>query len=879
MRHTVLFAAAAALAVALGGCSGPKACREGTVLATVTLEGTAREATALQIDVSIDSGAAVSHTIEIAAGSTEGTVEIGFSRSYPAGKTVAVTVRAVASNTVLATGMEVKTIGEGCDTLTVVVGQGGASDGGMGDGMCTPTTTTCPADACGRVDDGCGGFIECATPCQLTSLSPALANTGDTLVLEGLFYGDTTVDFPGAPGQTATLLGPNRVAVSVPATATAGELNVTSGNTTLGPLYFRRAAYPLGWHAFVSGRRIPEPQGDVGRRAGALRDRRQLHTMTHVKGRLVVIGGSTGSNNPLSSVEVGLVNADGTLGLFSTLPISLALPVYGHTTHLIGSSIHVIGGFNGSTIYDVVQRAAVGADGSISDFSVVGGPTLSTARWGHVSAVVGNALYVIGGTTEAGDVATVERAPINPDGTIGSFAAVPGVTLTQPRHGGAVFVTRSAVYVVGGLNGNTELASVEAAPIAADGSLGAFAAQDVALSKPQAVRSAFVVGGAVYTFGATIERAPVNADGSLGAFTSLGDHAETTDGAAAIVRDVFYWSGGWWDGVSNQVFRGSFNASGNLSKFTLDPLRKLADKRARAVTFVSGDYVYMVGGITGTAITDGVQRSRIAPDDSLVGWENVVGVKLTTPRHSAAGVIYEISAGANTTNYLYITGGVSTESPALATIERAPIAADGALGPFEVVNVPMNTPRSGHRALIGAFGPTVVGGATSSAPGTFTPLTSIEFTYGDGNGSLSPWTNQSAMYNLTTARFNFGMVAAGQYFWAMGSNGSNSIERVDKFGFGQFGSGTWSTTALTTTVNQHFNVLTVGPYTYLVGGSTAVGRSRLGDANPASFVVDADSGTQLNRAAAGATLVGNVAYLFGGEVSGSVDSIEWATLK
>src|SRR5262249_46296669 len=119
----------------------------------------------------------------------------------------------------------------------------------------------CPADACGHVDDGCGSPIACTNPCTVTSVAPTLANTGDTVVLEGTFSksGATTVDFPGAPGQPATVLGTNRATVPVPANATAGGLTVHTGQTAFGPFTFRRAAYPLTAPDFTFG----DPDSDI----------------------------------------------------------------------------------------------------------------------------------------------------------------------------------------------------------------------------------------------------------------------------------------------------------------------------------------------------------------------------------------------------------------------------------------------------------------------------------------------------------------------------------------------------------------------------------------------------------------------------------------
>ena len=46
--------------------------------------------------------------------------------------------------------------------------------------------------------------------CQLVAIEPSLANTGDTITLEGTFGDSATVNFPGGASASATILGPHR---------------------------------------------------------------------------------------------------------------------------------------------------------------------------------------------------------------------------------------------------------------------------------------------------------------------------------------------------------------------------------------------------------------------------------------------------------------------------------------------------------------------------------------------------------------------------------------------------------------------------------------------------------------------------------------------
>ena len=825
MRAAGGFALIALLTVGAGCRTKP--CRDKTLLVSLTLQGGATAADSLSVSVSVDGGSPLMQTVPT-HGSSGGNLEIDFPSGYPSGHTVDVTIQATSGNTVIGTGEASRTLSKTCEQLDLLVsGSGGNSDGGgEGDMSCTPTVTSCPADACGRVDDGCGGFVTCATPCQVDSAAPTLAGTGDTVVIEGRFFGTTTVDFPGAPGQAATLLGNYRAVVTVPAAATAGDLTINTGNSALGPIHFRRASYALGWNGYIDYR-SDEPQGDIGRHTPYLADSRQSHALLSVNDRLIAIGGNHSSTTPLSTVETGVVNVDGTVGSFVMSASTLALPRFDLTAHAIGGIIHVIGGTNGTSAYAMNERATIAADGTIGAFTVTGEPALVTARSAHRSIIIGNTLYVLGGTGGGADLASIESATVNPDGTLGTFAA--------------------------------------ASPT---------------LSMPEPVQAAIVVGSVVYVFGqSTTESAPIASDGTLGAFTVVTGSIGVTTAGVAVARDEVYVTGGYNDGVSGTVMRASLNPSGQLGAFAIDPMHKLAEPRSSGVVVTTPNTVYIVGGTNATGAVGTVEQVLFNPDDSFKSASIVSGVNLVTPRTDlAAAVLPDYS---NPPNYfLYVSGGSNATSPALGTVERAPIAADGTLGTFTAVNVSLNTTRYGHRMVVAGGYLCVIGGATSSSPGTFTPLTSIECTTNSTTTVLNPWTAVTAADTLKTARNDYGLVVAGGQYWVMGGNGLSSIEQANANSLDS-NVATWTASTITTpTQERDYDVLPVGPYTYLLGASTTITRSNLSVASPASFAAYAGSTLQLARQDAVAFVVGNQAYVFGGETGGTpLDSIESAPLQ
>ena len=225
-----------------------------------------------------------------------------------------------------------------------------------------------------------------------------MATTGDTLTLEGTFAASATVQFPGGAMQVASVLGAHRAIVVVPEAATAGDLTVTTGGVALGPLSFRRTTFSLGFQPF----RISYEQTGGARQSPTLRIARSSATTAVIQHWLYVVGGADGSG-ALNSVERAGINADGTIDSFDIVDgTTLVEARAGHTSVVIGDSLYVIGGSGAGGASSSVERARINADGSLGSFTSVPGVALATARSGHASALIGNAVYVIGGARTDG---------------------------------------------------------------------------------------------------------------------------------------------------------------------------------------------------------------------------------------------------------------------------------------------------------------------------------------------------------------------------------------------------------------------------------------------------------------------------------------------
>jgi Protein of unknown function (DUF1566) len=118
--------------LAAGGCGSTKSCKQGTLLVTVTFDGTTAVADDVEVNVTVAGGAPKETTLVHKSGMTSGSIEIDFPVVYPQGQRVDVTVVALNDGATLGTTTgTVQSLAAGCGTLALAI-SGGAFDGGMG---------------------------------------------------------------------------------------------------------------------------------------------------------------------------------------------------------------------------------------------------------------------------------------------------------------------------------------------------------------------------------------------------------------------------------------------------------------------------------------------------------------------------------------------------------------------------------------------------------------------------------------------------------------------------------------------------------------------------------------------------------------------------
>lgn len=279
--------------------------------------------------------------------------------------------------------------------------------------------------------------------------------------------------------------------------------------------------------------------------------------------------------------------------------------------------VYLMGGLVNTTASNAVYTAAINSDGTL------GAWTSSTAlpvtnRFGH-SFVTKNRVYLVCGEFNGQSNTTLTyTAPINADGTLGTWTA--GPSLPSGSAYGSAFVTNGRAYVVGGYSGSI-VNTIYYAPINSDGTLGAWVS---AGTFPIQIYNTMtiVTNNRVYTIGGittgsgssqyvtAIYTCAINSDGSLGTWsTSSSFPTDLYYSQAVVVKNKVYVIGGYTSagGYSSSVYTAPINADGTLGSWTSSTA--LPVKIGNGQVIVTASKVFVLGGIGG--VNGGTQLSSV----------------------------------------------------------------------------------------------------------------------------------------------------------------------------------------------------------------------------------------------------------------------------
>jgi large repetitive protein len=653
----------------------------------------------------------------------------------------------------------------------------------------------------------------------------------------------------------------------------------------------------------------------------ALTTARSNHASVAYNGYLYVIGGNTGSAD-LNDVEVAAISANGTIGTWSaTTPLSSARDQ--HTSVAYNGYLYVLGGVNGSTFYNDVEAAPIHGDGTIGSWSatssfptprsahtsvaydghlyVLGGfaggstelsdvevapintngtvgtwvatTSIPTVRFAHTSVAYDGYLYVIGGFTLAG-WNDVEVAPIYANGTLGTWIA--STTLSTARYGHSSVAYNGNLYVIGGYSGSVYLKDVEVAPVNQNGNLGTWSATT---SFPSGMTARRAFGSAAYdgylyvlagiegsSPGTDTWYTPINSDGTVGTWTSTSSFTSARYRFPSVAYNGYLYLLGGDNGTTtfNDVQYAAIKGTGVLSAWA--STSSFATGRQFPTSVAYNGYLYLLGGQNGSTYYNDVQYAPINPNGTVGAWQSTTA--FTTGRAAQCSAVYN--------GYLYILGGTDSGGT-LNDVQYAPINASGTVGTWSATTAfPTATSEFGCAAYNGYLYITGMGGASAS---------STEMAPINANGTLGSW---SAVVNsYATGRYGQATFAYnGNLYVIAGATSSANLSDVQYAPIVSNGPlGTWSaTTAIPTARARHTSVAYNG-YLYVIGGlnsSTYYDDVEVAPINSTGTVGTWSATTALATARLGHTTVEYNGYLYvigGQSSSNALDDVEVAPIS
>jgi N-acetylneuraminic acid mutarotase len=198
-------------------------------------------------------------------------------------------------------------------------------------------------------------------------------------------------------------------------------------------------------------------------------------------------------------------------------------------------------------------------------------------RTSHAAVLVNNRVYVLGGLFASGNsfmlYNDVQTAVLGNDGSIAQGSWQKTTPFREPRSGLGVVAHKGFIYVIGGFSNGGTLGDVQYAPLMQDGMIGSWTDSPHRLAIPRsnlALEALVTSSGASYLAAIAgvgevgkdtvhfdeIETAQISADGSIGPWKSCPFHLKGGRSApgSVVANGFLYVAGGWGDLLIEDVF-------------------------------------------------------------------------------------------------------------------------------------------------------------------------------------------------------------------------------------------------------------------------------------------------------------------------------------
>jgi N-acetylneuraminic acid mutarotase len=513
--------------------------------------------------------------------------------------------------------------------------------------------------------------------------------------------------------------------------------------------------------------------------------------LTAYNGFIYLVGGGDGSGTFTCYASI---NTNGTLGTWTAATNHFNSGRTGAGVVGYNGYIYVMGGetANGGTQFTSVEYSKIQANGDLGAWQTTS--VMGTGRTYFGVTVYQGVIYAIGGATRKNNgtiVATTEYAKVKSDGTLASWTSTTSFSTARDRMGVAAY--NGYVYLTGGFTGTTPQSDVQLAPINADGSLGTWV---TTTSLPAARRSHGIAieRGYMYAFGgcstttacsgllSTTVYAPVHADGTIGSWdTSSSLSSARLYNGGTSYNGVLYSIGGCTaEPTNNNNCSGTelsdsqyaliSSITGNIAAPTTGTSTTSA--RVGAATLAYGGFLYQAGGCNGTSCgtySSVVDAAAINDDGTLGTWAATTALPAATGMNAGRYGGSLVGLGGK----LYYVGGVQKTTGAVDNYANNVFSVSqnsgGTLGTWATETNTFTNGRFFHASTLWNNCLYVVGGTNNT-----TWYSDIQYSC-ITNGTMGTWAATTTT-SFGTARSAHAAVAYnGQLYVIAGQNSSGGL--------------------------------------------------------------------------------------------------------
>lgn len=310
----------------------------------------------------------------------------------------------------------------------------------------------------------------------------------------------------------------------------------------------------------------------------------------------------------------------------------------GATSVTYNGYIYQIGGHNGGAFsLTTVSYAQINANGTLGNWTTT--TSLPTATKFATSVVYSGHIFVLGGSPNNSLFSNaVYSAPINPNGTLGSWTLVS--TTPAVSHKATAVVYGEYVYYMGGYSGIFQ-DGVYYAHLNTDGTTGSWNST-TSLPVPMSDAVSVAYNGYIYElaginnggFKDSAYYAQVNNDGTIGSWNTTTSLPVGMNLASGALYDgyVYILGGQNGSGVLSSVYYARLRDDGTIAAW--HSANDMPWQFIEGSAVAANGRLYMIGGNDTVTAHPGVYYADITPDtssQSLVSTTNGAAISITTP--------------------------------------------------------------------------------------------------------------------------------------------------------------------------------------------------------------------------------------------------------